>query len=181
MIRDHFDDTLELDKDFVQSAFPFGEELEYKPTAVSAIKFGGSTQTSAEWFARAERRRELADHYLWHEGRSIYTDLDTVTGKQSLYDTATTFWPMWSGMASEHQADKMMSVPHSLNDRLATHRSLSSRRRVSLPKFGESNLPRSMFPSLTSRVYSEAAGGLLSGTETSRGKITLNRPNRQWE
>lgn len=27
----------------------------------------------------------------------------------------------------------------------------------------------------------EVAGGLLSGTETSRGKITLNRPNRQWD
>lgn len=49
---------------------------------------------------------------------------------------------MWAGMASQHQAERIM--------------------KVSLPKF-------------------EAAGGLLSGTETSRGRITLDRPNRQWE
>jgi alpha,alpha-trehalase len=71
----------------------------------------------------------------------------------------TTFWPMWSGMASNAQAEKMMFVPRPSARSLTDAR---SSRKVSLSKF-------------------EAAGGLLSGTETSRGKISLQRPNRQWE
>ena len=86
-IRDHFDDSLELDTSFAQSVFPFGEELPFKSTTAAPTE--RSTQNSAEWFARAERRKELCDHYLWHEGRSLYTDLDTATGKQSLYDSVS--------------------------------------------------------------------------------------------
>lgn len=85
-IRDHFDDEFDLDEGFDQSIFPFGTDLAYTPDAEFVAPARGK-QNSAMWFARAARRRQLADHYLWHEGRSIYTDLDTVTGKQSLYDT----------------------------------------------------------------------------------------------
>jgi alpha,alpha-trehalase len=96
-IKEHFGDELELEVAFDLSPFPFGQDVPYVPAAgltlgdLSGVR--GSTegvQTSAEWFARAERRKQLADHYLWHEGRGIYTDLDTVTGKQSLYDSVST-------------------------------------------------------------------------------------------
>lgn len=95
-IRDHFEDDLELFEEFELSAFPFGKDLPYTPMKDSTLGdlsgLRNSTakhQTSAEWFARAERRKELADYYLWHEGRGMYTDLDTVTGRQSLYDTVS--------------------------------------------------------------------------------------------
>ncbi|KDE04929.1 alpha,alpha-trehalase [Microbotryum lychnidis-dioicae p1A1 Lamole] len=146
VIRDHFGDSLDLEEDYALSAFPFGTEVPYKgPRELVAEAGRRSTQvkqTSAEWFARAGRRKQLADHYLWHEGRGLYTDYDCTKHKQSLYDTVTTFWPMWCGMASEQQADKIM--------------------KCSLVKF-------------------EALGGLLSGTESSRGRISLTRPNRQWD
>ncbi|KAI5477104.1 alpha,alpha-trehalase, glycoside hydrolase family 37 protein [Pseudohyphozyma bogoriensis] len=148
-IKEFFDDDLDLVEEFELSPFPFGTEQPYTPSpAYDLPDLSGprnsktSKQTSAEWFARAERRKELADQYLWHEGRGIYTDYDTVKEKQSLYDTVTTFWPMWAGMASPAQAEKIMVS--------------------SLHKF-------------------EAAGGLLSGTEGSRGRISLSRPNRQWD
>ncbi|SGY16567.1 BQ5605_C012g06911 [Microbotryum silenes-dioicae] len=146
VIRDHFGDSLDLEEDYALSAFPFGTEVPYKgPRELVAEAGRRSTQvkqTSAEWFARAGRRKQLADHYLWHKGRGLYTDYDCAKHKQSLYDTVTTFWPMWCGMASEQQADKIM--------------------KCSLVKF-------------------EALGGLLSGTESSRGRISLTRPNRQWD
>ncbi|GAA6000499.1 hypothetical protein JCM10207_008040 [Rhodosporidiobolus poonsookiae] len=147
-IRDHFDDALELEHEFPLTPFPFGTEVPYKPTDASLPDLSqpassrSRTQTSAEWFARAARRKDLADHYLWHEGRGIYTDYDCKKRKQSLYDSVTTFWPMWCGMASEQQAEKIM--------------------KCSLHKF-------------------EVAGGLVSGTESSRGRISLQRPNRQWD
>ncbi|GAA6034834.1 hypothetical protein JCM8097_009323 [Rhodosporidiobolus ruineniae] len=147
-IRDHFGDALSLEHDFALTAFPFGTELPYKPTDPSLpdlsqpARSTDRVQTSAEWFARAARRKDLADHYLWHEGRGIYTDYNCVKRKQSLYDSVTTFWPMWCGMASEAQAERIM--------------------KCSLHKF-------------------EVAGGLVSGTEASRGRISLQRPNRQWD
>ena len=57
-----------------------------------------------------KRRKELADYYLWHDGRGIYVDWNCAKGRQSLYDSVTTFWPMWCGMASEAQAEKIMCV-----------------------------------------------------------------------
>jgi alpha,alpha-trehalase len=116
-IRDHFDDSLDLIHDFPITPFPFGTEVPYNPPSDSTLPdLSGprhsttSPQTSAEWFARAARRKELADHFLWHEGRGIYVDWNCKKGKQSLYDSVTTFWPMWCGMASEHQAERIMFV-----------------------------------------------------------------------
>lgn len=115
-IRDQFDDSLELEHEFTLTPFPFGTEVPYKPTDPNLPDLSqprsstASKQTSAEWFARAARRKELADHYLWHEGRGIYTDYDCKKKKQSLYESVTTFWPMWAGMASEQQAEKIMWV-----------------------------------------------------------------------
>lgn len=114
VIHEHFGDELDLVEEFPLTPFPFGTELAYKPTDASLPDLSGprtstsSKQTSAEWFARAARRKELADYYLWHEGRGIYTDYDCKKQKQSLYDSVTTFWPMWCGMASEAQAEKVM-------------------------------------------------------------------------
>ncbi|BGP38412.1 alpha,alpha-trehalase nth1 [Rhodotorula kratochvilovae] len=148
VIRDYFDDALELEAEFPLTPFPFGTEVPYVPTDPSLPDLSGprsstaSVQTSAEWFARAARRKELADYYLWHDGRGIYTDYNCAKRKQSLYDSVTTFWPMWCGMASEAQAEKIM--------------------KCSLHKF-------------------EVAGGLVSGTEASRGRVSLQRPNRQWD
>ncbi|CEQ41828.1 SPOSA6832_03585, partial [Sporobolomyces salmonicolor] len=173
VLRDHFDDELELFEEFPLTPFPFGTEVPYTPSEPSLPDLSqprsstASKQTSAEWFARAARRKVLADHYLWHEGRGIYTDYDCKKKKQGLYESVTTFWPMWCGMASEAQAEKIMFVvspsfdpfPHAK----AAHADLLRlRRKCSLHKF-------------------EVAGGLLSGTESSRGRISLQRPNRQWE
>ncbi|ORY88799.1 glycoside hydrolase family 37 protein [Leucosporidium creatinivorum] len=148
VIKEHFDDSLELVEDYEISVFPFGTEIKYTgPADFSTGERGtnsslGKVQTSAEWTARADRRKALADYYLWHEGRGIYTDWDCAKSKQSLYDSVTTFWPLWAGMASEAQAEKV------------TQRGLH------------------LF---------EVAGGLVSGTDSSRGRVSLQRPNRQWD
>ena len=34
----------------------------------------------------------------------MYFDYDTVKQEQTDYETATTFWAMWAGLASPHQA-----------------------------------------------------------------------------
>ena len=82
------------------------------------------------------RCRRAIDRYLWNEGRGMYFDYDTVKREQTDYETATTFWAMWAGLASPHQSAALVVK--------------------ALPKF-------------------EAFGGLVSGTEESRGPISIER------
>ena len=87
-------------------------------------------ETSAAWNRRAKSRRRAVDKYLWNEEKGMYFDYDTVKGEQSVYESATTFWAMWSGLSTPHQAAALVIK--------------------ALPKF-------------------EVFGGLVSGTESSRG------------
>jgi len=138
-IQSVFGDTLDLDDSFDLSASPFeNSSPEYKTVRHSL----SAPQTSQEWFERAAGRKACMDKLLWNEEKSMYHDYDTKYKRPLLYDSVTTFWPMWAGCASQHQAKAMME--HSLR------------------KF-------------------EVVGGLVAGTEESRGQISISRPNRQWD
>ncbi|EHA52473.1 alpha,alpha-trehalase nth1 [Pyricularia oryzae] len=102
----------------------------------------GQVETSAIWDRRSKRRKLAIDKYLWNEEAGMYFDYDTAKRQQCNYESCTTFWALWAGVASPKQAAIMVTR--------------------ALPKF-------------------EAYGGLLSGTEESRGQIGLDRPNRQWD
>jgi alpha,alpha-trehalase len=106
-IREVFDDELELEEDFDLAPFPPSVEAYANP---HRERSRAHPQTSAEWFARADFRREAIDTYCWNESKSLYFDYDTVQEKQSLYESSTTFWPLWAGCASEEQGWKLMCV-----------------------------------------------------------------------
>ncbi|RDI86019.1 hypothetical protein Vi05172_g4029 [Venturia inaequalis] len=99
-------------------------------------------ETSAVWDRRARRRRMAVDKYLWNEEKGMYFDYNTETKEQTDYECATTFWPLFAGLATPRQAAVLVQE--------------------ALPKL-------------------EAGGGLLSGSEKSRGEVGLHRPNRQWD
>ena len=99
-------------------------------------------ETSAAWDRRAKNRRKAVDRYLWNEASGMYFDYDTVKQEQTGYETATTFWAMWAGLATPRQAAALVIK--------------------ALPKF-------------------EVFGGLVSGTEESRGAVGIERPSRQWD
>ena len=48
-------------------------------------------------------------------------------------------------------------------------------------QLGNSTIDRRVDDSAHSMKKFEVLGGLVSGTEESRGKISLDRPNRQWD
>jgi alpha,alpha-trehalase len=106
------DDSLELDQDFTLRPVYFGDEVPYpEGNPVPDKRLRGSLerpQSSAEWFARAARRKQLIDHYCWNEGKGLFYDYDTSLKKQSNYETVTMFWAMWAGVASEAQAAKLV-------------------------------------------------------------------------
>ncbi|EKM78638.1 hypothetical protein AGABI1DRAFT_107154 [Agaricus bisporus var. burnettii JB137-S8] len=138
-IREVFDDELELEEDFPLAPFPPGPEVYANPQRESSKS---RVQNSDEWFERAEFRRQQIDKYMWNESKALYFDYDSVKERQILYESVTSFWPLWAGCASEEQCWQLVTQ--------------------SLKKF-------------------EVIGGVVSGTEESRGQISLDRPNRQWD
>ncbi|ORY14081.1 glycoside hydrolase [Clohesyomyces aquaticus] len=120
----------------------FGDKLAIPAEFCAKDMIPGYFETSAAWERRARKRRLAVDKYLWDEEAGMYFDYDTVKKERTGYESATTFWPMWSGLATPRQAAVLVSQ--------------------ALPKF-------------------EAFGGLVSGTEESRGPVGLERPNRQWD
>lgn len=120
----------------------FNDRLEVPPEFCVGPLKPGEIQSSAMWDRRAKQRRLAINKYLWNEDKGMFFDYDTVKKEQSVYESCTTFWAMWAGLATPKQAARLVSV--------------------ALPLF-------------------EAEGGLLSGTEKSRGEISLDRPNRQWD
>jgi alpha,alpha-trehalase len=86
----------------------------------------GKTYTEDYWEEKAEDRKELMNRYLWNENSGSFYDYNFKTGEQTGYISATNFYPLWSGLASEEQAEKM--VPQIMHDLQAQGGILSSAR-----------------------------------------------------
>ena len=125
IIHNYFDDSLAMPAEWCADTFA-----------------SGYLEKSSTWDRRAKKRRAAIDRYLWNPKEGLYFDYDTVKCERTSYETATTFWALWAGVASPSQAMKLVSI--------------------ALPKF-------------------EEYGGLVSGTEKSRGEVSVARPNRQWD
>ena len=69
---------------------------------------GAKTYTSSDWLKKAIRRKELANKYLWNQDMGLYVDYNVSTNEQSSFISATTFAPLWSGMASQDQAQLLV-------------------------------------------------------------------------
>jgi len=102
----------------------------------------GTVHTSAAWEERAERRRERMSRLCWNEKRGIFFDYDFVQREGTGFESVTTLYPIWAGLATGEQAAMLL--------------------RRAVPLF-------------------EEAGGLVSTTEASRGPISADHPQRQWD
>lgn len=120
----------------------FGGRLEVPAEWCAKGKQPGYIETTSTWERCGKRRRAAMDKYMWSEDAGMYFDYHCLKKEKTGYESATTFWALWAGVATPRQAAIMVER--------------------ALPLF-------------------EVGGGLVSGTERSRGKITLSRPNRQWD
>lgn len=120
----------------------FGDKLHIPEGFRTKDMKEGHFETSATWDRRARKRRLLMDKHMWNEEKGMYFDYNVVKKEPHKYESATTFWPMWAGVATPRQAAVLVAE--------------------ALPKL-------------------ERFGGLVSGTEESRGPVGIDRPNRQWD
>lgn len=89
----------EIDIAFIIESFYDGK-LENKVT--------GEIETTGKWKEKARLRKERITKYLWNEEDSIFYDYNIKKKTQTGYESATTFWPLWSQVASPEQAEKLV-------------------------------------------------------------------------
>jgi alpha,alpha-trehalase len=96
---------------------PFGGSTHhYVPVCLNSLLYKAETdlaemarilghgEQARSWQARARRRKRLVNRYLWNPVQDMFFDYDLETRRQSAYDYATTFYPLWVGLASDAQA-----------------------------------------------------------------------------
>jgi len=72
----------------------------------------GDAGAAKTWEARAAARHRSIDTYLWDEATGLYLDYNFETKRRRHYEFATTFYPLWAGLASRHQAARVVkSLP----------------------------------------------------------------------
>ncbi|WFD44221.1 alpha,alpha-trehalase [Malassezia psittaci] len=105
MIKEEFNDSLEIEEDYpLHAPWPPGSAPSDNPRHSTA-----APQRSQEWFDRAEFRKQQVNKYCWNEVEGMFFDYDFVLKEQILYESVTTFWTMWAGLASDLQAHRMVT------------------------------------------------------------------------
>ena len=69
---------------------------------------GSKSYTSVYWLDKANNRKDKVNQLLWNEKDGLYYDFNLKTKKQSDFIATTTFTPLWSNMASQEQANKIV-------------------------------------------------------------------------
>ena len=64
----------------------------------------GYSDQARRWRVQARYRKKLVNRYFWNRKKGMFFDYDLETGRQSTYDYATTFYPLWAGLATPKQA-----------------------------------------------------------------------------
>jgi alpha,alpha-trehalase len=103
---------------------PFGADTHhYAPVCLNSLLYKteqdlrqmstllGRKEEAQVWRRKALDRRTQIVKYLWDEHRGLFFDYDFVTGARSSYEYATTFYPLWAGVASKEQG---RAVVHNL-------------------------------------------------------------------
>ena len=64
----------------------------------------GHADDAKKWSGRAEARKKLITHYLWNDEQGQFFDFNFQTKRMSKYQYASTFYPLWAGLATPEQA-----------------------------------------------------------------------------
>jgi alpha,alpha-trehalase len=64
----------------------------------------GRRDDADKWNQRADDRKKLISRYLWNEQQGLFFDYNSQTDRMSTYQYASTFYPLWAGLATPEQA-----------------------------------------------------------------------------
>jgi alpha,alpha-trehalase len=64
----------------------------------------GHSEDAKKWSKRADERKKLITQYLWNDEQGLFFDFNFQTKRMSAYQYASTFYPLWAGLATPAQA-----------------------------------------------------------------------------
>jgi alpha,alpha-trehalase len=64
----------------------------------------GHGEDARKWSRRAGERKKLVTQYLWNDQQGLFFDFNFHTKRMSKYQYASTFYPLWAGLATPEQA-----------------------------------------------------------------------------
>ena len=64
----------------------------------------GNQENASQWNKRADERKNLITRYLWNQEKGLFFDFNFVNNRISDYQYASTFYPLWAGLATPEQA-----------------------------------------------------------------------------
>lgn len=68
----------------------------------------GQPEAAQPWQIQAQKRQQRINDLLWDQEAGLYFDYNFRTGQRRPYEFATTFYPLWAGIASPAQAGRMV-------------------------------------------------------------------------
>lgn len=108
-------------------SFRFGPfsaaKIDYAPVCLNGLLFKTETDLeeisrelgrpgeAALWHERSRQRGLNINRYFWNQPRRLFFDYDFKSQRQSDYEFATTFYPLWAGLATP---DEARAVVHNL-------------------------------------------------------------------
>jgi alpha,alpha-trehalase len=104
---------------------PFSIDIiHYNPVCLNTLLYLMEIQTAeimstleragdeAVWRQRAQERAARINQLMWNEADGFYYDYDFVHGRVRRYPFLTTFYPLWAGIATENQAERVVRNLH---------------------------------------------------------------------
>ena len=82
----------------------FDDKLQIPAAFCAPGQHADRIESSAIWDRAAKRRRQLIDKHMWNEEKGLYFDYNTRTKQQTDFESVTSLWALWCGVASPHQA-----------------------------------------------------------------------------
>ena len=100
---------------------PYGAATQhYAPVCLNSLLFKterdleemsrllGKEAEAADWKRQAEARQQSMQRYLWDQEQGLFLDYNFDLEQRSTYRYATTFYPLWVGLATDDQADAIV-------------------------------------------------------------------------
>jgi alpha,alpha-trehalase len=97
---------------------PFGAETHhFAPVCLNSLLYKtekdleaisgwlGHAPAETMWHERSEKRKKIMRALLWNPHRGMFFDFNFKTQKQSTYEYASTFYPLWAGLATAEEAE----------------------------------------------------------------------------
>lgn len=99
----------------------------------------GKSYSAAYFHEKAEARKILMRKYMWDDKAEGFFDYNQNTAKRSDFVSATNFFPLWAGLATQEEADKM--VKHLMHE-LKAQGGFTGSDKASLDKYATGDVQR---------------------------------------